>query len=170
MSLKIPGAWRLPLLQLLLLCVMLGVAQWPALRGMAMLWWRSDTFAHGMLVLPISLWLVWRGRQALVGLAPRFWAPGLLPLALAVLAAAVGALTEVNALQHIAFVLSLQALVLLSLGLQVGRALAFPLLFLLFAPPFGDFLVEPMMLHTADFVVGGLRLLGIPVYRFAGGA
>ena len=28
MSLKIPGAWRLPLLQLLLLCVLLGVAQW----------------------------------------------------------------------------------------------------------------------------------------------
>ena len=29
------------------------------------IWWRSETFAHGFLVLPISLWLVWRQRGEL---------------------------------------------------------------------------------------------------------
>jgi exosortase A len=51
------------------------------------------------------------------------------------------------------------------LGWQVSKALAFPILFLLFAPPFGEFLMSPMMLWTADFIVVALRLTGIPVFR-----
>jgi EpsI family protein len=50
-------------------------------------------------------------------------------------------------------------------GTRAARALAFPLFFLFFAVPFGDFLVEPMMEGTADFTVLALRLSGIPVYR-----
>ena len=41
----------------------------------------------------------------------------------------------------------------------------FPLLFLFFAVPLGEFMREPMMLWTADFTVAALRLSGIPVYR-----
>ena len=29
------------------------------------IWMRSDTFAHGFIVAPISLWLIWRRRHAL---------------------------------------------------------------------------------------------------------
>lgn len=158
-------AWRLPLLTLLALLALAAWAQTDAVQGMAQLWWRSDTFAHGMLVPPIALWLAWRKRAELALLCPRPDGLGFVALVLAVAAAWLGAVAEVNALQHMAVVFTLQAVVLLILGRRVAKVLAFPLLFLLFAPPFGDFLVEPMMIHTADFVVGALRIIGIPVYR-----
>lgn len=34
-------------------------------------WARGNTFAHGFLVPPISLWLIWRTRRSLIGLVPR---------------------------------------------------------------------------------------------------
>jgi exosortase len=51
------------------------------------------------------------------------------------------------------------------LGTQAARVLAFPLMFLFFCVPVGEFLIEPMMEATADFTVAALRLSGIPVYR-----
>jgi EpsI family protein len=41
----------------------------------------------------------------------------------------------------------------------------FPLAFLLFAVPFGEFLMPRLMQWTADFTVMGLRFSGVPVYR-----
>src|SRR5262245_39473109 len=41
------------------------------------IWRRSETFAHGYVVIPIVLWLLWRRRAALVQVPVRpFW-PGL---------------------------------------------------------------------------------------------
>ena len=34
-----------------------------ALVGMEAIWSRSDTFAHGYFILPISLWLLWRDKS-----------------------------------------------------------------------------------------------------------
>lgn len=165
MRLEIAAAWRLPLLQGLLLLALLLWSQWQAAAGMAQLWWRSDTFAHALLVPPIALWLVWRQRAALAALQPRACWPGLLALLAALAISSAGRLAEVNALQHFGVVFSLQALVLCLFGWQVVRQIGFALIFLLFAPPFGDFLVQTMMLQTADFTIGALRLIGIPVYR-----
>ncbi len=159
------NAWRSALLQGLLLAALLLWSQWEAASGMAALWWRSDTFAHALLVPPIVAWLIWRRRDELRALPPRPWWPGLLALLAAVAVGVAGRLAEVNVLQHFGVVFSLQALALVLYGPRVCWAIAFPLAFLLFAPPFGDFLVEPMMLHTADFTVGALRLIGIPVFR-----
>lgn len=158
-------AWQPTLLQGLALLALLLWSQWEAASSMAAMWWRSDTFAHALLVPPIAAWLIWRRRAELAALRPQRWWPGLLALLAAVAVAVVGRLAEVNVLQHFGVVLGVQALALALLGPRVCWAIAFPLLFLLFAPPFGDFLVEPMMLHTADFTVGALRLLGIPVFR-----
>lgn len=162
---KLEAHWRMPLLQLLLLAALMLWAQWSAASSMAALWWRSDTFAHALLVPPIALWLIWRRRAELAPLQPKTWWPGLLALAAAVLLASVGRLAEVNVLQHFGVVFTLQALVLTLLGPAICGRIAFPLLFLWFAPPFGEFLMQPMMEQTADFVVWGLKLIGIPVFR-----
>ena len=75
-------------------------ATWPWLRGLAIaaallapfliyfgtarsivsIWNSSDTFAHGYIILPISLWLIWSRRSSFAQLYPApFW-PGLLLL------------------------------------------------------------------------------------------
>lgn len=157
--------WRKALLLLALLLGAMGFVHWVPLVGMVTIWWRSDTFAHALLVPPIVLWLVWRQRDALRAMVPVPSAWGLLPLGMGLLLAAVGELAQVNAAQHFGLVFLLQGAVWLVLGTAVTRRLAFPLLFLLFAPPFGEFLLPTMMGATADFTVAALRLTGVPVYR-----
>ncbi len=51
------------------------------------------------------------------------------------------------------------------LGAQFVWAAFFPLMFLLFAVPMGEFLIQPLMGVTADFTVAMLQATGIPVYR-----
>jgi exosortase A len=135
--------------------------------GMAMVdvWLRSDTFAHGILVAPISLWLIWRQRARLAALTPQPQPWVLLPMAGLALLWLASDLVVVNAPAQFALVGLLILAVPAVLGWQVMHAILFPLLFLFFAVPFGEFMVPPMMEWTADFVVAALQWTGVPVFR-----
>lgn len=133
--------------------------------AMVDIWWRSETFTHCLLVPPISLWLVWR-RRARLALLPARPVPWLLAGIAAVCAFwLLGELASVNAATQLALV----ALIVLSVpavyGWAVARELAFPLAFLFFAVPLGEFMVPPMMEWTAVFTIAALQASGIPVYR-----
>ncbi len=157
--------WRRAGLEWLLVSLVLLASWFPTAAAMATIWWRSDTFAHCLLVPPIVAWLVWRDRVRWLALRPRRWAWGLVPLAAAAVLGLLGELAQVAAASQLALVLALQALTLVVLGPAVTRALAFPLLFLLFAVPIGEFMLPWMMAWTADFTITALRLVGVPVYR-----
>jgi exosortase A len=138
---------------------------WDTAQSMVDTWTRSSTFAHGFLIVPISAWLIWQRRAAVAALdfRPDF-------RALPVLAAVgfvwiLGRIGGAVSVQQFALVLMIPLAVWAVLGFSVLKELAFPLFFLLFAVPFGDFLEPLMMEHTADFTVAALRLTGIPVYR-----
>jgi exosortase A len=140
---------------------------WYATTAISMVatWQRSDTFAHGFLILPISGWLVWRQRHDLkaIELQPSFIA---LPvLALIGFGWLLGESGGVTVVQQYALVLMIPAVVWAIAGTRILRKLAFPLFFLLFAVPFGEVLLAPLMEYTADFAILALRLTGIPVYR-----
>ena len=160
-----PPAWRRPALALGLL--MLGILLLYLDTGITMvgIWSRSDTFAHAFLVPPISAWLIWRGRDRLVGLSPRPALIWLVPLALAALVWFLGDLVSVNAVTQFTLVFMLVVSVPLVLGWPATRAMLFPLLFLFFCVPVGEFLLPMLMEATADFTVAALRFSGIPVYR-----
>lgn len=135
--------------------------------GLAMvsIWARSETFNHDFLVPPLVLWLVWRQRSQLVGLAPRpDWR--ILPwVAVTALVWLLGELAAVNAVTQLAFVALLVLSVPVVLGWAVARVMAFPLGFLFFSVPLGEFLLPVLMEWTANFTVLALRLSGIPVFR-----
>ncbi len=133
--------------------------------GMVGIWMRSDTFAHAFLVPPITLWLVWRNRDRLQAIDPRPAPIWLLPLALAALGWLLGDLVSVNALTQFALVAMIVLLVPLLFGWPTTRAVLFPLLFLFFCVPVGEFLLPTLMEGTADFTVAALRLSGVPVFR-----
>jgi exosortase A len=164
-SLRLGSAWRTALPALVLLMSVIGLLYWETAAAMVGIWSRSDTFAHGYLVLPISLWLVWRQRQVLAALTPSPQPWVLLPLLLGGAVWMLADLVAVNAASQFALVGLLVMAVPAMLGLQVASAILFPLLFLFFAVPFGEFLLPVLMEYTADFTVTALRLSGIPVYR-----
>ncbi|MCK0509222.1 exosortase A [Aromatoleum anaerobium] len=128
------------------------------------IWSRSDTYAHGFIVAPITCWLIWRNRARLRGLPLAPSLPGALAAAAAGFAWMLGELASVASVSQFAFVGMIIALVWAIAGTAIARSLAFPLGFLFFSVPFGEFLFPSMMDRTADFVVWGLRLSGVPVY------
>jgi exosortase A len=124
-----------------------------------------ETFAHGLLVLPISGWLVWRNRDRLVGLQIGTAPVMALPILAAGFGWLLGELASVASVTHAALAFILVFSLVGVLGFQLARPLAFPILFLLFGIPIGEFLLPVMMDYTAEFTVSALRLSGVPVYQ-----
>lgn len=134
-------------------------------QSIVQVWNSSETFAHGYAILPISLWLVWRRRENFTLYPPQPWPPGLALLALAGAAWLAASVGEVQVVKQYAFVAMLPLAALTLLGPRLAGSLAFPLLFLLFAVPFGEVFVDPLIQFTADFTVAAVRASGIPVLR-----
>ena len=134
-------------------------------RSIVSIWNSSETFAHGYVILPISLWLLWRKRENFSLYPPKPYAPALAALAVLGLGWLAAQLGEVQFVSQYAFVAMLPVIALALLGPRLAGSLAFPLLFLLFAVPFGDVFVAPLIQFTADFTVWAVRATGIPVLR-----
>lgn len=149
---------------LLLLAALLWLMRDTAL-AMVAIWSRSETFTHAFLVPPIALWLAWRQRSVLAA-TPSVPVPWLLlPLAGACFAWLLGDLAAVGVVSQFALVCLIVLSVPALFGWAVARVLAFPLAFLFFAVPFGEFTQPVLMDWTADFTVAALRATGVPVYR-----
>ena len=133
--------------------------------AMVSVWMRSETFAHAFLVPPLSLWLAWRRRAELahMPLKPMPWL--LFVIAALCVMWLVADVASVNAATQFVLVSLLVLTVPAVAGWAVAQVLMFPLLFLFFAVPMGEFLLPSMMSMTADFTVAALRFSGVPVYR-----
>lgn len=138
---------------------------WPTFLSMEEVWARSETFAHGYLIIPISIWLIWRKHDELARIRPRADLRGLFLLAAAGVSWLLADAGSVNVVAQLAFIAMLIAAVWTLLGAAFVRAAFFPLMFLFFAVPMGEFLIQPLMGVTADFTVSMLQATGIPVYR-----
>ena len=128
-------------------------------------WISNETYTHGFIILPISLWLMWKRRHELAALTPQPALWMLLPMVLLGLLWALGYLGRVMVVQQYSLIIMIILLVWGLLGTRMARVLAFPLGFLLLAVPFGEAFLPPMMEFTANFAITALKLTGIPVYR-----
>ena len=138
---------------------------WPTAVQIASIWWRSDTFAHGLVVIPIFAWLVWRAREriASIQVQPTLWM--IVPIGLVGSGWLLGEMINLRGLAHFSLVGLIVATSIGVLGWRLSRVLAFPLLFLFFGVPFGEFLMPVLMDYTADVAVMALRASGVPVYQ-----
>ncbi|MGK2941387.1 MAG: exosortase A [Immundisolibacter sp.] len=157
--------WRIAggLLAVTMVVVLLAFGD--TVLGIGAIWWRSETYAHGVLVVPIAIYLLWQRRHYLAQAAPGVQPWALLPLGAAGVLWSVGSLGAVQVFQHFALYGMLLGSVWLVVGNVALRRGAFPLAFLVFAVPFGDFLIIPLQDFTTYFTVAGIRLLGVPIYR-----
>lgn len=161
----VPSAWRRPLLALAAVLALVVLTYYGTAAAMVGIWNRSETFAHAFVVPPLSLWLIWRRRAVLAAL-PSYPVPWLaVPMLLLAGLWLLGDLVDVNALTQLVLVSMLVLAVPALLGWAVARELAFPLGFLFFAVPIGEFLTPWLMQYTADFTVAAVRASGVPVYR-----
>ena len=160
-SLQSRSTWLFPAVLLVLtLFLFRGTA-----GEMVQIWTRSETFQHAFLVIPIAVWLTWRKRDALLRSASRPEPWLLVPMGGLCVLWLLGDVAEVAAASQLALVGLVVLGVLAFYGWEIGRVLAFPLLFLFFLVPFGEFAVPALQDWTANMTVLGLQLTGVPVYR-----
>ena len=133
--------------------------------SMVAIWRSSDTYAHGYLIVPIALVLMWMKRRQAAAIAPRPDLLGFVMLAGCGFAWLAAEAAQVQVLQQYALAGVIAAAVLALAGRRVAWVIAFPLAFLFLAVPFGEAFLPPLMDWTAEFTVAALRLTGIPVYR-----
>ena len=134
-------------------------------RSIVSVWNSSETFAHGYIIVPISLWLIWRRRANFSALPPGPCWPALLLLLAVGAGWLLARMGEVQVVQQYAFAAMFPLIALAILGRRLAWSLAFPLLFLLFAVPFGEIFIAPLIEFTADFTVWAVQATGIPVLR-----
>jgi exosortase A len=162
---RLPRAWRsaLPIMAAAVLAILAIYAD--TAKSIVAIWRSSDTFAHGYLIVPLTLILVLMRRREVAALTPRPDALGFVLLAGAGFTWLAAEAAQVQVLMQYALVAMVPATVLALAGRRVAWALAFPLAFLLLAVPFGEAFLPRLMEWTADFTVAALRITGIPVYR-----
>jgi exosortase A len=127
--------------------------------------WSYQDYSHGMLVFPISAYLVWRLQSSLGSLDLRPWPWGIAVMFALVMIWLLSNIVGVQAAEHLAAVLLIPAAIATCLGLPIVRCALFPLLFLVAAVPMWDALIPPLMAITADVSAWLLRVFGVPVYR-----
>ena len=134
-------------------------------QAMVQVWMVNETFAHGFLVLPLVLWLLWQKRSQILLIKPVPEPRALLILLLLLVGWLVSAVVDVDIVQQFSMVTIILTSILVIAGRQVLSYIFFPLLFLYFAVPFGQAFIPSLMEFTADFTVAMIKLVGIPVYR-----
>lgn len=109
--------------------------------------------------------MIWRRRERLAQLQPVASLSGIALVIAAGLLWVFGSLTNATIIQDLAAVALIPLSFWAVLGRRVTSEITFPLFYLLFMIPFGEFLVPHLMDFTADFTVAALRLSAVPVYR-----
>ncbi len=152
------------IVSILLLSILVFFDTW---KSLVEIWMRSDTYAHGFLVIPASIWLIWQNKSLHPFLQPT--KPSLLGLAF-ILCNGVfwlfAAMTQILVIQQLALVGMLIGSFWFYLGNDTIKKFIFPILFLYFMVPVGEAQLLPyLMQFTADFTIALLRLTGLSVYR-----
>ncbi|MBC7574521.1 MAG: exosortase A [Herminiimonas sp.] len=169
-SIGLPGSVGGAANQLILIAVLVALVApfllyFDTARSIVAIWNKSDTYAHGYIILPISLWLIWRRRVNFAALPLDPYWPGLLLLGACGFGWLLARMGEVQVVMQYAFVAMIPVIALAVLGVRLTRTLTFPLMFLLLAVPFGEIFIDPLISFTADFTISALQLVGIPVLR-----
>jgi exosortase A len=128
-------------------------------------WIISPTFSHCFLILPIVVYLIWAERERLAAAtAPILYPPAIAILVPVSMIGMIGILASINEVAQFAIIASINLVALAFLGPRIYRIILFPLCYLFFLVPSGEYLIGPLQRFTTAFISSGLDLLKIPHY------
>ena len=163
--------WQFSWLNWAILLFALVVAFIPfynVLAGLFDVWNLQPEYSHGVLIPIISVFLIWRERDALTRTAFQGSWLGMAPLLGGVAMWCIAQLSTIYVIGQYAFVLVLYGLVLSLVGPRVFARLKMPLLILLFAIPLPAFFANSLSLRlqllSSAIGVDVIRLFGISVF------
>ncbi len=159
---SVPSAWQRPLAVLLLAVsalLLLTLREWGEMLHQ---WWNIDTYNHILLIPAIIGWLVWIRRDDLAEQTPRSTPIGLFLTAGAMALWTLGRLIEINLFAHAGAVAVIQAAIVAILGPRIAMLLLLPLAMACFLVPFGDEIIPPLQMITAEIAIALTVWSGVP--------
>ncbi len=157
--------WKRNLGSLVLCSLAILFVFWSDWSTLANMWLGTETYSHGILIAPISVWLIWRERHAISQFAPRTWFWGVVGLPVVLAVWLLGKLSGIQFAVNVAIVSLIPMVVLIICGPRVSWRISFAVLFLYFMVPFGEAAVPLLMKWTAVATIQSLRLTGVPVFQ-----
>jgi exosortase D (VPLPA-CTERM-specific) len=163
--------WRFPWSSVLLALLAGGVSLWLFWDGLVRMWgwWLEEPeYSHGLLIPPIALFLVWQQKDNLerVDFRGNWW--GLALVLMGGFLLLLGQLATIYTLVQYAYLVTLYGLVLAFTGRVAFRALAVPLLILLFMIPLPQFVLAnlstKLQLLSSQIGVWVIRRFDISVF------
>ncbi len=132
--------------------------------------WPEVKYSHGYLIPLVSLWYIIQNREELLRVDRRPSLLGLFPLVLGLLFWLFAQIQSFNALAHLSMLMVLVGMVLYAAGRRFLWAMAFPILYLIFAFPVPKrlddlYVVLPLQRFAATVSTKIIHLVGIPVIR-----
>jgi exosortase len=132
-------------------------------------WWTDPNFSHGFVVPIFSIFVLWRERAHLAGLAPHPSTWGMLLLVLAMGTLVLGVLGAELFLSRASLLLLIAGLIVYFLGWRYFRAVLFPWAFLFLMIPIPEILFNqvtfPLQILASKLAAALLPLAGVPVLR-----
>ncbi|MDA8254207.1 MAG: exosortase B [Betaproteobacteria bacterium] len=159
---------------------------WPVVLGLAALYvptywmlahglWNSDDYAHGPIVLVVTLYLIWQQRAVFTNDAPALMPArgetmaGWVLLVVGLLAYALGRSLDILLFEVGSQIPVILGALLVTLGTKAARALWFALFFLLFMIPLPGFVVDaatgPLKQYISVIAEQVLYAAGYPIAR-----
>jgi exosortase len=142
----------------------------PTLRWMIERWDEVDSYmAHGWLIPPISLFLLWQEREKIKTTTHSASLLGFFVIVVALLFHLVAGMADVSSISGITILGVLLGFVLLQFGIPMTKVVWFPIVFLFFMVPPPEFIISKLnfslKLMAADFATGLMNLIGLPAIR-----
>lgn len=163
-----PVQLRNPVFQALALVIGIGVfVVLTFSSSFASMWdlWQSSDHRHGILVFPISAFLIWQLRHEIADTTIGVDARGVMLLVPIAAGWIVARLAGIQVAEHLFAISLIPAAVGTFAGFRLLRKVLFPLIFLFFATPLRESLVPSLMRITADISTALLELSGFPLLR-----
>ncbi len=147
----------------------LVISCWPTIEILAKQWISNEDYSHGILIVPISAYLIWEKRKVLktVNVGSDWRA---LPLMIfSIMVFIVGELGAELFTTRASMLILVIASIWLLYGAQVVKVLRFPLAFLFLMLPLPGFIYRnltfPLQIFSSTWAVKLLQFLGISSYR-----
>lgn len=138
----------------------------PILRDMVRHWSLVQDYQHGFIIAPLALFFAYQRRWDLEDSIIKGSWLGLIPMFIGLTSLTIGRLGTELMTMRAGFIFTLIGLILLLLGREIFKILAFPLFFLFLMVPLPQSLVNtiafPLQLIAANFAVWSLQEMGIP--------
>lgn len=132
-------------------------------------WMNNEDFSHGLLILPISLYLVWKKRSELFKISIQTDWRALALMVFAIMIYIVGELGAELFTTRVSMLVFAIGSVWLLFGPEVLKILRFPLLFLFLMLPLPGFIYRnmtfPLQIISSKLSVDLLHLFGVMAYR-----